>query len=112
MIVVTYRPDGTRCRIFFGKVATGGLLLDNAAFLASLVGSSIFDDVVGGEMEAWGLSKAIEQASMDGLEIAWIVVKGICDWGLGKAKGWQPLAAASAADLVYSVLSCPGALPI
>lgn len=56
-------------------------------------------------MEAWGLYNAVTEVAEEGFHIQWVVVKGICDWGMGKSKGWQPFSAAAAADLVYVALS-------
>lgn len=95
-----------------GKMATGGLLLNNEAFVHKLTEGLGFSDIIGGEMEAWGLYKAVEWAETEtGVAFQWIVVKGICDWGFGKESDWQPFAAAAACDLVHSVLSAPDALP-
>lgn len=101
------------CQIHYGKVASGGFLLDNAELVSDLTRSPGFKDIVGGEMEAWGLYQAAKNALEDDhFVLHWIVVKGICDWGSGKTKGWQPLAAAAATHLVHQVFSEPGALPL
>jgi nucleoside phosphorylase len=62
-----------------------------------------YRDVIGGEMEGYGLHVAAE---MRGIK-EWIVVKGICDWGCEKEDGWQRLAAATAVDFVFYVLNGP-----
>lgn len=106
------RPNGSECQVVIGKFASGGILVDNAVFMENLLASPDFKDVVGGDMEAWGFYNAVKAASVSETGIEWIVVKGISDWGSGKTSGWQPLAATAAADLVYTVLRAPDALPI
>lgn len=100
------------CKVLAGPIATGGVLINNAALIETLNRSPDFRSVVGGEMEAWGLYQAVTigVASLD-VAMEWIVVKGICDWGFQKTKGWQPLAAAAASDLVFTVLSNPDFFP-
>lgn len=85
-------------------------MLNNHAFVKALESSPDYRKIIGGEMEAWGLYQTIALAETKGAAFQWIVVKGICDWGFDKKKGWQPLAAAAAADLVHRVLVAPGAL--
>lgn len=92
-------------------MATGGILLDNAETILELAQSPGLENLIGGEMEGWGLYQASQNAKKLEIFVQWIVVKGICDWGSGKLKDWQPFAAAAAADLVFTVLSSPNALP-
>lgn len=103
------RPkDKKKCVRFLGKIATGGLLIDHAVFVKLLAKSPDYKDIIGGEMEAWGLYQAVEGTAF---QSNWIVVKGICDWGFGKGDDWQPLAAAAAADLAYFVFSAADVFP-
>lgn len=105
------RPNGSNCKVHCGNFATGGVLLNNEAFVKALTTSNDYEDAIGGDMKAWGLFKAIETiATNSGVLMEWIVVKGICDWGFGKGDDFQPLAAAAASDLAFTVLSAPGAL--
>lgn len=79
--------------------------------MKQLTSRPAFMDAVGGDMEAWGMYQAIRKAATDqGIAFEWIVVKGICDWGFEKKKGWQPFAAAAAMDLIFTVISAPGFL--
>lgn len=93
-----------------GKFASGGNLLNDEEHVKALLASPSFKDVIGGDMEAWGLYAASQKAAVKGFSFQWIVVKGICDWAFGKNDCWQPLAAAAAANLVHSVLSARLAL--
>lgn len=89
-------------------MATGGILLNNEAFVRKILTSQAFMNVIGGDMEAWGLVTAFQNCYNKGVHFQWIVVKGICDWGFGKTDGYQPLAAAAAANLVSKVLNRKG----
>lgn len=94
-----YRPDGKLCAIRYGPLLSGEKLVDDAQFKANLF--NWFPQAIGGEMEGAGVAAAAGQNG-----IAWILVKGICDWGDGeKHDNYQPLAAAAATSLVYHVLS-------
>jgi len=93
------RPDGSYCSLIVGSILSGEKLVDNPDFKATLFQK--FPQAVGGEMEGAGLCAASGRVGT-----AWILVKSICDWGDGKKhKKHQPLAAASAANLVHYVLS-------
>lgn len=54
---------------------------------------------IGGEMELAGLS-----ASASWTGTVWLMVKGISDWGVGKADDHQELAARNAADFVAELI--------
>lgn len=98
------RPDGKSCAIRYGPLLSGEKLVDDAQFKANLFHR--FPQAIGGEMEGAGVAAAAGQNS-----IAWILVKGICDWGDGKKhNNYQPMAAAAATSLVYHVLSKQGVL--
>jgi nucleoside phosphorylase len=93
------RPDGSYCSLIVGSILSGEKLVDNPDFKATLFQQ--FPQAVGGEMEGAGLCAASGRVGT-----AWILVKSICDWGDGKKhKKHQPLAAATAANLVHYVLS-------
>lgn len=85
--------------------------MNDKAYMDRLLNSPEFADVIGGDMEAWGLYQAVVDACSK-LEkyYPWIVVKGICDWGFDKIGDWQVLAATAASDLVFKVLSAPNAI--
>lgn len=98
------RGDGTACRAEVVPILSGEKLVDDAAWKAALFAQ--FPQARGGEMEGRGLYAAATDAS-----VAWILVKGICDWGDGtKHSADQPLAAAAAVDLMCAALSGAGAL--
>lgn len=93
------RPDGVACSLHIGPILSGEKLIDDPAFKRQLF--QRFPQAIGGEMEGAGLWAASGQ-----LDVAWILVKAICDWADGrKHKQHQPLAAAAAASLVHHVLS-------
>lgn len=93
-------------------MATAPSLINNEFFINKLLSSPDFEDAVGGDMEAWGLYHAVEKAETKlNKKLQWIIVKGICDWGFNKESDWQPLAAATATDLIFMVLSSPGCFP-
>jgi nucleoside phosphorylase len=96
--------EGRRMQMHIGPILSGEKLVDQASYKDQLFRA--FPQAIGGEMEGAGLYAV---AARSGLE--WIVVKGICDWADGtKTDDAQPLAAASAASLVFHVLSDPAAL--
>jgi nucleoside phosphorylase len=97
------RPDGTVPALVFGAILTGQKLVDDEEFRDALFEQS--PESVGGEMEAAGTYAACVRKGVE-----WIVVKAIADWGAGKTKKHQPLAAAAAVSLVETVLSDPHAL--
>ncbi len=93
------RPDGESVSIRIGPLLSGEKLVDDPKFKAQL--TKMAPEAVGGEMEAWGL-----YAAADNADVEWIVVKSICDWADGlKDKKHQALAAATATDLVVAVFS-------
>ncbi|MCC6523595.1 MAG: metallophosphoesterase [Polyangiaceae bacterium] len=96
-------PTGRAAERRCGEVLSGEKLVDNAEFHRKLF--EAFPNAIGGEMEAVGIAFAAHRRQTE-----WIVVKGICDWGVGKGEGDQPLAAAAAASLVAHVLKNPDAL--
>jgi nucleoside phosphorylase len=98
------RGDGTACAARVGPVLSGEKLVDDAAWKAALFEQ--FPQAIGGEMEGRGLYAAATDAG-----VAWILVKGICDWGDGTDHAAdQPLAAAAAVDLTEAALSDRGSL--
>jgi nucleoside phosphorylase len=93
------RPDQSRCKMIVDTVLSGEKLVDNAEYKRELFAR--YPQAVGGEMEGAGLGAAANRTST-----AWILVKGICDWGDGrKDSRHQPLAAAAATSLVLHIMS-------
>jgi nucleoside phosphorylase len=83
--------------VHIGTVVSGEKLVDNREFrdfLRRLTPTSI-----AGEMEAWGLSAVCHETSKQ-----FIMVKGICDWGMNKTSSQQDLAAANACKFVFEAL--------
>eukprot|EP01116_Phalansterium_solitarium_P019161 TRINITY_DN526_c0_g1_i1.p1 TRINITY_DN526_c0_g1~~TRINITY_DN526_c0_g1_i1.p1 ORF type:complete len:424 (+),score=82.09 TRINITY_DN526_c0_g1_i1:183-1454(+) len=95
---------GRKVERIVGRVLSGEKLIDDDATKKKLFASE--PEAIGLEMEGSG-AISVAQA----LEVPYILVKGICDWGDGhKHKGYQPLAAAAAASLVKVVCNTAGTL--
>lgn len=98
------RQDGEeQFVVHLGKIVSGGILLNDRNLKAQIVANPDYSDVQGGEMELYGLYRAANAQDV----LDWIMIKGICDWGCFKQDGWQPLAAATAADFVHHMLAGP-----
>ncbi len=93
--------------IHVGPFLCGNILLNNASERKNLIDfdqrRTANDPAVGYEMESYAIAKAAAEA-----EVAWIVVKGVSDWGEGKKddgkQARQILAARNAAQLVRRAL--------
>ncbi|MCH8619512.1 NACHT domain-containing protein [Undibacterium sp. TS12] len=87
----------------FGGMLTGEKLVDNHDYRENLKAIAGQGGIVGGEMEAAGIAKALDDTSVD-----WIVVKAICDFADGnKGEGKenkQKLAATNAAMVIKAML--------
>lgn len=91
-------PREARPSVHEGLVISGDKLVDDPGFRAELI-KMAKNEAIGGEMEGAGLvSAAAREPSR------WIVVKAICDWGMGKGDQYQVLAAKNAMDYVFYVL--------
>lgn len=79
-----------------GTLLSGGKLLDDAKLHKSLIkqakAKSGQDAILGGEMEGVGASACQNSHT----EVPVLIIKGICDWGMAKTKGFQHHAAAAA----------------
>jgi len=84
--------------VHFGPVLSLNTLVNNHDERARL--RALDEEAEAGEMEAAGLYAAAEQVKR-----AWIIVKGISDWGVGKTDGDQALAARHAADFVADLIA-------
>jgi nucleoside phosphorylase/GGDEF domain-containing protein len=97
-------------KIWFGCVLSGNKLVDNAKQRDEWVSQAGgVSRVVGGEMEALGLARAVGRAGRKGDAVSWIIVKGICDFADGSVNNAnkeanQALAARKAALVVYRAL--------
>jgi nucleoside phosphorylase len=83
--------------VHVGTVASGEKLVDDLVFRDFLLGLS--PPPIAGEMEAWGLSAVCHE-----MRKQFIMVKGICDWGMNKTSDQQSLAAANACKFVFDAL--------
>ncbi|MFZ6779711.1 NACHT domain-containing protein [Undibacterium sp. Ji83W] len=87
----------------FGGMLTGEKLVDNCDYREKLKAIAGSGGIVGGEMEAAGVAKAL-----DGTTVDWIVVKAICDFADGNKgedkENKQKLAAANAAMVIKAML--------
>jgi nucleoside phosphorylase/CheY-like chemotaxis protein len=92
------RPS-VRC----GLIMSGEKLADDEEFVSELL--RIEPEAIGGEMEAAGVYAAAAGEHFQ--HVHWTVVKGICDWGLGKGDSYQAVAARNAIDFVFHVLGQP-----
>jgi nucleoside phosphorylase len=81
----------------FGTVASGEKLVDDVNFREKL--KKLQPGPIAGDMEAWGLSAVCHEA-----QTQFIMVKGICDWGMHKEKDNQDIAARNACAFVLDAL--------
>ncbi|WP_433089924.1 hypothetical protein ACQP1P_08685 [Dactylosporangium sp. CA-052675] len=84
-------------KVHFGPLLSLNTLVNSEEERARLRG--LDEEAVAGEMEAAGLYAAAAQTRR-----AWIVVKGISDWGIRKTDDHQALAARNAADFVADLI--------
>ena len=80
-----------------GLLLSGEKLVNDPDFLDELL--DLEPEAIGGEMEAAGVYSAAQHELTH-----WIVVKAICDWGMGKGDAHQEVAARNAADFVFHAL--------
>ena len=83
-----------------GLLMSGEKLVDDPAFVADLL--RLEPEAIGGEMEVAGVYSAAYSRHTH-----WIVVKAICDWGMGKGDKYQKVAARNSLDYVFHVLDQP-----
>jgi nucleoside phosphorylase len=94
--------DGWRgAPVHIGQVLSESVLLDNVERRAKL--KSLYPEAIAGEMEAPGVYAAALRNKVD-----WALVKGISDWGHGKADDRQRRAAHNAAAFVARTLRIGG----
>lgn len=98
-----YDENDRKCNVHLGLIITGGSVV-NAPKLAHQL-SKKYPDAIGNEMEASGVWAASERE-----DVHWIVVKGICDWGMEKTDDYQPLAASAAVSLCKHIFKSKMAL--
>ncbi|MGW4423129.1 5'-methylthioadenosine/S-adenosylhomocysteine nucleosidase family protein [Streptosporangium sp. NPDC004631] len=88
-------------KVHFGPLLSGNVLLNSSTARKRMIEAE--PDAIGGEMEGLGVYAAAAKGKVD-----WIVVKAICDWGMGKTDRWHPVAARNAAEFVLDVISNGG----
>ncbi len=90
-------PETDRPTIDYGLMMSGEKLVNDPEFVAELLDRE--PEALGGEMEAAGL-----YAGALDFSVRWILVKSICDWGMGKGDKYQKLAAQNSMDFVFHIL--------
>lgn len=91
------RLEQDKPKVHFGPLLSGNVLLNSPTIRARLKAAE--PDGIGGEMEGLGVYGAAAREKVE-----WIVVKAICDWGMGKTDDWHETAARNAAEFVVDVL--------
>jgi nucleoside phosphorylase len=84
-------------KIYFGQIISGQKLVDSKEFVENL--RTEFPGAIGGEMEGNAVSAS---GQFNGKE--WVMIKGICDWGMGKTDNWQDVAALNACDVAMKMI--------
>jgi len=88
---------GIKYQISEGIIISGQMLVDHEETVDEL--RAAFPEAIGGEMEG----NAVAGASIyKGRQ--WILIKGICDWGMGKEDGSQAIAAERACELAVKAI--------
>lgn len=90
--------NGRRCSVITGLIITGNALVNDPELAKNL--KTQYPNAIGNEMEASGVWAASANSN-----VHWIIVKGICDWGVNKGDKYQPLAASAAVSLCKSIFS-------
>ncbi len=91
------QTTGIKYKIHSGVMLSGQMLVDNEETIEEL--RLAFPEAIGGEMEG----NAVAGASIyKGRQ--WILIKGICDWGIGKKDGSQSIAAERACNLAVKAI--------
>lgn len=87
----------TRADVQVGLILSGEKLVDSESF-REFLRTFVEPEGLGGEMEAAGI---VSTAHRRGIE--WVVIKGICDWGVGKGDHDQELAARNAISFTFEM---------
>ena len=87
----------TKAAVHVGTVLSGEKLVDDSEFREILL--KMQPPAIAGEMEAWGLSAVCHE-----MQTHFIMVKGICDWGMNNKKGHQEVAARNACAFALDAL--------
>lgn len=91
------QTTGIGYQITEGVLLSGQMLVDDEQTVEEL--RAAFPEAIGGEMEG----NAVAGASIyKGRQ--WIMIKGICDWGIGKEDGSQAIAAERACNLAVKAI--------
>lgn len=90
-------PPSPNVKVHFGPILSGSKLVDDFDFHQGLVNSFPGYKPLGGEMEASGISDSMTLST----QAPFVIIKGVCDWGMSKSqhtKKLQPAPAAAAMD--------------
>lgn len=91
------QTSGIEYQILEGIMLSGQILVDDEKTVEEL--RVAFPEAIGGEMEG----NAVAGASIY-KRLQWILIKGICDWGMGKEDGSQAIAAERACSLAVKAI--------
>jgi nucleoside phosphorylase/ubiquinone/menaquinone biosynthesis C-methylase UbiE len=91
------RKGSLRPQVVAGLMLSGEKLVDDPDFVYEL--SELEPEAIGGEMEAAGVYSAAQRELTH-----WIIVKAVCDWGLGKGNEYQKIAAQNSVDFIFHAL--------
>lgn len=86
-----------KAALHVGAIVSGEKLVDDAEFRATLL--KFQPTPIAGDMEAWGLSAVCHESQKQ-----FIMVKGICDWGMKKEKDYQEVASRNACEFMLDAL--------
>ncbi|KKN06931.1 hypothetical protein LCGC14_1072320 [marine sediment metagenome] len=93
-------PNGKRAKSLYGPILSGEKLLNDPKRRNEF--KSRYPEAIGGDMEAAGFATSAMRYKVD-----WIVIKGICDWGVKKGDENHQLAADAAISLIIAVFNDP-----
>lgn len=68
--------------IHFGTILSGSKVVNDSSFVDKL--KQDYPEAIGGEMEGIGLASSCQRHN-----VPWILIKGICDWGMKKSDDCQ-----------------------
>jgi nucleoside phosphorylase len=97
----TARLEWKRAHVEHELYMSGSVLSDDPKFVKELL--SLQPEARAAEMEGHGIYAACQRAKVD-----WIIIKSICDWGMGKVDDHQKLAAEHAFDFVFTLVGQGG----
>ena len=84
-------------QVHIGEILSGLKLVNDLDFINQL--KTYYPEALGGEMEGSGFAAACER-----YQVSWLLVKGICDWGISKSDDSQLKAAINAATYCLQIV--------